>query len=291
MIIVLTGPTGSGKSDLAIKLANKINGAIINADAFQVYKELNIASAKPSIEDRSKAPHYLFDFLDIRSDYDIYSYQKDLRRTIAELESVYPYLIIAGGTGLYIRSGLYDYDLTNSNHVDMSEYESLTNDELYSKLLEIDPVSASKIHKNNRRRVIRAIEIYLSTGERKSDIESTQSHSPIYPVRFFGLNKEREEVYKSCDARVEKMFAQGLLKENQLLFEKYGYSPHAFQAIGVKETIPYFKGEASLEQTKELIKLNTRHYVKRQLTFFAHQFDLEMVSGLEDLLTKIETNN
>ena len=291
MIIVLTGPTGSGKSDLAIKLANKINGAIINADAFQVYKELNIASAKPSIEDRSKAPHYLFDFLDIRSDYDIYSYQKDLRRTIAELESVYPYLIIAGGTGLYIRSGLYDYDLTNSNHVDMSEYESLTNDELYSKLLEIDPVSASKIHKNNRRRVIRAIEIYLSTGERKSDIESTQSHSPIYPVRFFGLNKEREEVYKSCDARVEKMFAQGLLKENQLLFEKYGYSPHAFQAIGVKETIPYFKGEASLEQTKELIKLNTRHYVKRQLTFFAHQFDLEMVSGLEDLLAKIETNN
>ncbi|MBQ2069968.1 MAG: tRNA (adenosine(37)-N6)-dimethylallyltransferase MiaA [Bacilli bacterium] len=291
MIIVLTGPTGSGKSDLAIKLANKINGAIINADAFQVYKELNIASAKPSIEDRSKAPHYLFDFLDIRSDYDIYSYQKDLRRTIAELESVYPYLIIAGGTGLYIRSGLYDYDLTNSNHVDMSEYESLTNDELYSKLLEIDPISASKIHKNNRRRVIRAIEIYLSTGERKSDIESTQSHSLIYPVRFFGLNKEREEVYKSCDARVDKMFAQGLLKENQLLFEKYGYSPHAFQAIGVKETIPYFKGEASLEQTKELIKLNTRHYVKRQLTFFAHQFDLEMVSGLEDLLAKIETNN
>ncbi|MBQ4255526.1 MAG: tRNA (adenosine(37)-N6)-dimethylallyltransferase MiaA, partial [Bacilli bacterium] len=216
MIIVLTGPTGSGKSDLAIKLANKINGAIINADAFQVYKELNIASAKPSIEDRSKAPHYLFDFLDIRSDYDIYSYQKDLRRTIAELESVYPYLIIAGGTGLYIRSGLYDYDLANSNHVDMSEYESLTNDELYSKLLEIDPVSASKIHKNNRRRVIRAIEIYLSTGERKSDIESAQSHSPIYPVRFFGLNKEREEVYKSCDARVDKMFAQGLLKENQL---------------------------------------------------------------------------
>ncbi|MBQ4255219.1 MAG: hypothetical protein II721_04395, partial [Bacilli bacterium] len=96
---------------------------------------------------------------------------------------------------------------------------------------------------------------------------------------------------KSCDVRVEKMFAQGLLKENQLLFEKYGYSPHAFQAIGVKETIPYFKGEASLEQTKELIKLNTRHYVKRQLTFFAHQFDLEMVSGLEDLLAKIETNN
>lgn len=290
MIIVLTGPTGSGKSDLAIKLANKINGAIINADAFQVYKELNIASAKPSIEDRSKAPHYLFDFLEINSDYDIYSYQKDLRKTIAELEGRYPYLIIAGGTGLYIRSGLYDYELANSDHVDMSEYETLSNDDLYSKLLEIDPVSASKIHKNNRRRVMRAIEIYLSTGERKSDIESSQKHSPIYPVRFFGLSKEREEVYRSCDARVEKMFAQGLLEENRSLFEKYGYTPHAFQAIGVKETIPYFKGEASLEETKELIKLNTRHYVKRQLTFFTHQFDLETITGLDDLLVKIETN-
>ncbi|MCR5078703.1 MAG: tRNA (adenosine(37)-N6)-dimethylallyltransferase MiaA [Bacilli bacterium] len=290
MILVLTGPTGSGKSALAIALAERLGAAIINADAFQVYQELSIATAKPSLEDRSKVPHYLYDFVPIEKDYDIYSYQKDLRALLSKIEGKYPYLIIAGGTGLYIRSALYDYDLSSSEHYDMGEYEGLSNDALYERLREVDPVSASKTHPNNRRRVMRALEIYLATGERKSDIEDRQSHKPIYPVRFFGLSKEREEVYSSCDKRVETMFEAGLLEENRALLEKYGQTPHAFQAIGVKETIPYFKGERSLEETKSLIKANTRHYVKRQLTFFAHQFDLEPVRDLDEILGKIKAN-
>ena len=288
MIIVLTGPTGSGKSDLAISLAKTLGAAIINADAFQVYRELNIATAKPTPSQMAEVPHYLFDFLPLTQDYDAPSYQKDARRTIEELSSKYPHLIIAGGTGLYIRSALYDYEFVEERKVDLSSYQSMDDDELYKVLLSMDEESARKTHPHNRRRVLRAIEICLSSGRKKSEIEKEQTHAPIYHCLFLGLTKEREDVYASCNERVERMFEMGLLDENKALFEKYGTSPHAFQAIGVKETIPYFEGRATLEETKELIKKNTRNYVKRQLTFFAHQFDLKPVSNLEDILALIK---
>ena len=287
MIIVLTGPTGVGKSRLAISLAQKLNGAIINADAFQVYQELNIATAKPTLEERSLAPHFLYDFVPLTKDYDVESYQKDVRGLIGKLEKEYPYLIIAGGTGLYIRAALYDYEFSEDVEVDLSSYEAMDETRLYEELKAIDPESAKKIHPHNRRRVLRAIEIYLATGRKKSDIEKEQTHAPIFPCKFFGLNKEREDIYAACNERVDKMFEQGLLDENRALLDKYGETPHAFQAIGVKETFPYFKGEATLDVTKELIKKNTRNYVKRQLTFFAHQFDLTYVSSEEEILSAL----
>ena len=287
MIIVLTGPTGSGKSALAIELAQRLNGAIINADAFQVYKELSIATAKPTLEERSLAPHFLFDFLPLTEEYSVYAYQKDLRETIAKLEKIYPYIIIAGGTGLYIRSALYDYEFATSNRMDMSKYDGYSNEALHQELERLDIEAAKAIHMNNRRRVLRAIEIYLSTGKRKSDIEQEQKHEPIYPCLFFGINKEREDLYAFCDKRVERMFEAGLLKENKSLFDKYGYDLRAFQAVGVKETIPYFEGQTSLEECKQEIKSHTRQYVKRQMTFFSHQFQLTWIDKIEDILSEI----
>ena len=284
MIIVLTGPTGSGKTKVAIELAKALGGVILNGDAFQVYKELNIATAKPTPEEFMQAPHYLFDFIPLTEAYNVHDYQLDLRGCIAELEKKNVPMIIAGGTGLYIRAGLYDYEFTEDKPVDLSEYESKTNGYLHGFLEKIDPKSAAMIHPNNRVRLLRAIEIYLQTGKAKSEIESTQKHAPIYDVKFFGLQTERAPLYERVNARVDEMFASGLLEETKPLVERYGRDCAAFKAIGVKELFPYFDGLITLDEAIETIKKNTRNYVKRQETFFRHQFDIQWVSSSEEIL-------
>ncbi len=290
MIIVLTGVTGSGKSDLAISLAKKLNACIINADAFQVYRELSIATAKPTPEMMMEAPHYLFDFVPLDSSYDVAEYQADLRATLAECAVREQNVIIAGGTGLYIRAGLFDYEFPEEAHYDMSAYEGLSNEDLYAKLKECDPESAASIHLNNRRRVLRALEIYLATGKRKSEIISSQTHKPLYDVRFFGLEKERGDIYERVNARVDQMMALGMLEETKRLVERYGRSCSAFQAIGVKEFFPYFDGEKTLEECVEDVKKATRNYVKRQETFFRHQFPIIWIKNEEDLLNKLDSS-
>ena len=287
MIIVLTGPTGSGKTKMAIDLAKRIGGVIINGDAFQVYKELNIATAKPSQDEFMQAPHYLFDFIPLDESYNVAEYQLDLRACIAELNQTNTPIIIAGGTGLYIRAGLYDYEFTEDKPVDMSAFENQKNEDLHDFLKKIDPKSAEIIHPNNRVRLLRAIEIYLQTGQPKSSIESTQKHMPIYDVRFFGLHADRAPLYERVNARVDEMFASGLVEENYRLVGKYGRDRSAFKAIGVKELFPYFDGEISLEEAKENIKKNTRNYIKRQETFFKHQFDIEWISSADELLASL----
>lgn len=284
MIIVLTGPTGSGKTKVAIELAKALGGVILNGDAFQVYKELNIATAKPTLEEFMQAPHYLFDFIPLNESYNVREYQLDLRGCIAELEKNNTPMIIAGGTGLYIRAGLYDYEFVEDKPIDLSEYETKSNEDLHGFLEKIDPKSASMIHPNNRVRLLRAIEIYLQTGTPKSEIESTQKHAPIYDVKFFGLQTERAPLYERVNARVDEMFAAGLLEETKPLVERYGRDCAAFKAIGVKELFPYFDGLVTLEEAKETIKKNTRNYVKRQETFFRHQFDINWATSAEDIL-------
>ena len=287
MILVLAGPTGSGKSELAISLAKKLHAAIINADAFQVYQELNIATAKPTPQMMVEAPHYLFDFVPLTSSYSAAEYQKDMRSVLQFCLAQNQNVIIAGGTGLYIKSALYDYEFTPEEPVDLSAYENLDNDGLYQVLQGFDPISAKSIHPNNRVRVMRAISIALS-GSTKSDREAKQEHRLLYPAVFFGLNPEREALYEKVGERVEKMFESGLLDETLPLIEKYGRSASAFRAIGVKELFPYIDGAATLEETKELIKKNTRNYVKRQMTWFRHQFDIRWVSGEKEILDILE---
>lgn len=281
MIIVLTGPTGTGKSELAIRLAKKLDGVIVNADAFQVYEELSIATAKPTTEMMMEVPHFLFDFVPLTSSYSVAEYQQDLRSAIATIGD--RPIILAGGTGLYIRAGLFDYEFPEEAEVDLGQYEAMDEESLYQAAKRLDEQEALTIHPNNRVRLLRLIKMALS-GRKKSEIKSSQEHKPIYDCRFFGLQMDRDENYSRVDGRVEKMFSAGLLEEVTALVAKYGRTPSAFKAIGVKELFPYFDGEISLEQAKEEIKKNTRHYVKRQMTFFRHQFDLTWVEDEDDIL-------
>lgn len=286
MILVLVGPTGSGKSKMAISLAKKLNAVIINGDAFQVYKDLNIATAKPSEEEMMEVPHYLFDFIPLDEAYNVAEYQEDLRAELAELEKTKTNVIIAGGTGLYIRAGLYDYSFPTIKEADMTPYEGLNDEELHEVLTKLDPLSAEKIHPHNRIRVKRAISLALS-GERKSETIAKQSHNPLYPCFFYGIERERQSLYDYVEKRVDEMFENGIEEENKRLVDLYGREAHAFKAIGVKEFFPYWDKECSLDEVKENIKKNTRHYVKRQMTFFRNQFDVTWISSEEELLSDL----
>lgn len=284
MIIVLTGPTGSGKSELAIELAKRIDGEIVNADAFQVYQGLTIATAAPNEEMKRKVPHHLYGHIPLNERYDIAKYQIEARRVIKDILERGKTPIMVGGSGLYLRAALYDYDLSvDTSSVDLSPYENMTNEELHAILEKLDPEEAKKLPKENRRRVLRDIAICLAAKESKTSLLAKQNHEPIYPTRFFALSKERKILYAHLDERVEKMFGDGLLRETLPLIEQYGENAPAFQAIGVKELFPYLRHEISLEEAKNQIKLDTRHYVKRQETFFRHQFPTVYVTSLEEI--------
>ena len=288
MIIVITGPTCMGKSETALEVAKAIDAEIINGDAFQCYKEMNIGVAKPPKEYLEDIPHHLYSFVDVDHDYSIAEYQINLRSKIDELLSKEKNIVIVGGSGLYIRSALYDYDFKENKEVDMSLYENMDNRSLHDELRKIDPIEAEKIHMNNRKRVLRAIEIYLTNGESKSNLISKQDHKPIYEVSFFVKDIDRDELYNRINKRVDKMISDGLVNEVEDLYKRYGSSPRAFQAIGYKELISYFKGEYSLEVAIEKIKQNTRNYAKRQLTYIRHQFPVQFYKNNEELLEKIK---
>lgn len=273
-----------GKSETALEVAKHFNAEIINGDAFQCYKELEIGVAKPPREYFSIVPHHLFSFVSITRDYSIADYQKDLRKTIGDITSRGKNIVIVGGSGLYIRSALYDYEFAEQEKIDMSKYEKMDNDELHNELEKIDPKQAEVIHKNNRKRVLRAIEIYLSLGKTKSEVIDEQNHKLVYDTKFFVRNMGRGELYERINARVDDMSRWGLLNEVKTLVEKYGENLKAFQAIGYKELIPVVKGQYSLEEGLELVKKNSRNYAKRQVTFIKHQFPVIFYENTEDLL-------
>ena len=284
MIVVICGPTASGKSKLAIRLAQDFNGEIINGDAFQVYKELEIGTAKPTKEELMMATHHLFDYVEPTKNHSVMDYQVEARKTINEILSRKKLVVIVGGTGLYQKASLYDYTFTEEKeNVDLSDLAPLSNEELYSYLVSLDEKASLKIHPNNRKRVLRAIAIIRQTGCKKSEIEEAQEHKMIYKdVHFVGLNINREELYKKINDRVDSMFEEGLVEEVTSLYEKYDFNNNAFKGIGYKEFIPYFEGKNSLEETKELIKKNTRNYAKRQFTFFKHQMPTIWCDSIEE---------
>ena len=273
-----------GKSETALEVARVFNCEIVNGDAFQVYKEMDIGVAKPPKEYFSAVKHHLFSFVDIDQEYSIADYQKDLRKTIDEILSRGKNVVIVGGSGLYIRSGLYDYTFEEQEHLNMSKYEKFSNEELHRELEKIDPKQAEIIHMNNRKRVLRAIEIYLSNGKTKSEIIDSQEHKLLYDAKFFVRDMDRKELYSLIDQRVDKMMSKGLLDEVKSILSKYGESSKALQAIGYKEFIPVIKGECSLERGVELVKKNSRNYAKRQVTFIKHQFPVVFYKNTKDLL-------
>lgn len=273
-----------GKSETALEVAKVFNAEVVNGDAFQCYKEMEIGVAKPPKEYFEIVPHHLFSFVDIKRDYTIADYQKDLRKTVDEIISRGKNVVIVGGSGLYIRSALYDYEFNKDPDVDMSKYEEMSNKELHDELERIDPKQAEIVHMNNRKRVLRAIEIYLGQGKTKSELIESQEHKLVYDAKFFVRNMNRDVLYSLIDKRVDKMMEQGLLEEVKTIFDKYGDGCKALQAIGYKELIPVLKGEYELERGIDLVKKNSRNYAKRQVTYIKHQFPVVFYENTKDLL-------
>lgn len=272
-----------GKSETALEVAKVFNAEIINGDAFQCYKEMNIGVAKPPKEYFDIVSHHLFSFVDVDYEYSIADYQKNLREKIDELLSKGKNIVIVGGSGLYIRSALYDYEFSEQPKIDMSKYEKLDNHSLHVELEKIDPVEAAKIHENNRKRVLRAIEIFLGQGKTKSDVIASQEHKMLYDAKIFVRDIDRKVLYEAIDKRVDKMMEQGLFDEAKNLYSKYGET-NSMQAIGYKELIPVIKGEYSLDEGIELVKKNSRNYAKRQVTYIKHQFPVTFYKNTADLL-------
>lgn len=273
-----------GKSETALEVAKVFNAEIINGDAFQSYKEMEIGVAKPPKEYFEEVSHHLFSCVNVDEEYSIADYQIKLRNAINEVLSKGKNVVIVGGSGLYIRAALYDYVFSEQAKIDLSKYEKLSNEELHKELEKIDPEQAKIIHENNRKRVLRAIEIYLTQGKTKSEIINSQEHKLVYDAKFFVRDMDREELYKLIDLRVDEMVKNGLVKEVETLVKKYGENLKSLQAIGYKEIIPALKGEYSLEKAIELVKQNSRNYAKRQVTFIKHQFPVTYYKNTKDLL-------
>ena len=287
MLYIVCGPTGSGKTSVAKSLADFYHAPIINADAFQIYQDMNIGTAKIEKDDPYYKLHYLLDIKKPSESFSVMEYQKLFRETVGELSKKYKDIIVCGGTGLYIRASIYDYVFKEEQEVDISDLEEMDNDELYELLMKLDSESTKTIHKNNRKRVIRAIAFKRSEGISKSENISSQEHKLIYDeIKILMLNPDREILYDNINKRVETMFEKGLVNEVGQLINKYQLSNTAKAAIGYKEVIDYLNGELSLEECKELIKKRTRNYAKRQVTFFKNQFELEMFDTKEQLLEK-----
>lgn len=294
-VIVIVGPTGVGKTKLSIELAKRYNGEIINGDSMQVYKEMSIGTAKIKEEEKEGIPHHLFSILSINESNSIYEFQSLVRNKIKEITARNKLPIIVGGTGLYLKACLYDYEFIESKESSnlVKKYENLTNEELHNVLLNLDKESADKIHFNNRRRVLRAIEICLENGESKSNLEAKQEHKLLYDAVVIGLTLDRSLLHNIQDKRVDKMMEEGLLEEVKLLINnKDFYNNTASQAIGYKEFIPYFNNEITLDEAINQIKIHTHQYAKRQYTFFRHQLNVNWVEvDLNNFDKTIETAN
>ena len=268
MIYAILGPTCSGKSDFAEKLSLKYNAPIINFDAFQVYKELNKGTAKPSKKELDSGRYFLYDFVSIKEDYNVSRYQEEARLLLEKFKD--KDVVMVGGTGLYLKAALFDYKFLKEEKMDEGFLQDVSNEELYRKLLLIDKDDAIKIGVNNRKRLLRALYIYKIHNKSKSELNDNGKNTILYKdVKFYGIDIDRVLLYQRIDQRVDKMFEDGLEEEARSLFNSYDHSLRALQAIGYKE----FLLSSDSEEIKKMIKNNTHHYAKRQMTFFKHQFD------------------
>lgn len=277
-IIVIVGPTSVGKTKMGIELAKRLNGEILSGDSMQIYKKMDIGTAKVSEEEMDGIIHHLIDIKEPDESYSVKDFQDSIRNCIAEILSRNKTPIIVGGTGLYIKAALYDYEFSESeidHEVFKEKYKNYTNQQLHDYLRTIDEKSAEALHFNNRQRVLRAIEIYELTGKKKSETLEQQQHALIYDALFIGLTLDRKLLYKRIDDRVDIMAEKGLEHEVKSLYNQ-GYTKNlqSMKAIGYKEWFDYFEGKISRADVLELIKKNSRNYAKRQYTWFKNQFDM-----------------
>lgn len=294
-IIFIVGPTATGKSEIAVKLAKKINGEIISCDSMAIYTGMDIVSSKPAKHLQKEIPHHLIDIVIPGKEYNVAHFVKEVNNKIRDILKRKKVPIIVGGSGLYVDSLLFGIFKEGVKDVVLrrrleDEARERGNEYLYNKLKEIDPKAAEKIHPNNLRRVIRALEVCLSSGKKFSEVRQECSGlMDKYEVRIFGLNLERNKLYQRIDERVDKMFEQGLVQEIKSLLEKK-LGKTVRQALGIKEVEGFLKREYDLERAKYLLKRNTRHFAKRQLTWFRRNKEitwLDASQGNRKLLAEV----
>ena len=281
-LVILAGPTAVGKTELSIRLAKRINGAIISADSMQVYKYMDIGSAKIMPDEMEGVKHYLIDELDPSDEFNIVRFQQMAKDALKEIYANGQIPIVAGGTGFYIQALLYDIDFTHQDsdeafRKEIADYAAEYGAEaLHEKLKEIDPVSYKTIHANNTKRVIRALEYYRMTGQPIS-AHNEQEHQKVSPYNFayFVLTDDRKHLYDRIDYRVDLMMKKGLVDEVKNLYDMgYHKDMVSMQGLGYKELLSYLDGECSLEEAVYIIKRETRHFAKRQLTWFRRERDV-----------------
>lgn len=272
-IVAITGPSASGKSSLAVEIAKKFDGEIISADSRYVYKEINIAAAKPSEAEKENIPHHLIDICSVEEDYSVGKFVKDADSLIKSISEKHKLPIIVGGTGLYFRSlrGTFDIPEVLPDYVFRKQAESIPNERLYKQLVEAAPFAAEKIHPNNKVKIVRALEIA------RANVKPRSKECP-YEILWIFLNaKDRKNLYEKADLRVEKMFEQGLLHEAETLFKKYGQNSILMNTIGIKELYDVLYENADLDFAKSEIKKNTRRYIKRQISWFNGEQNLNTI--------------
>ena len=293
-VIVICGPTASGKTKLSIELAKKINGEIVSCDSMQIYKDMSIGTAKPTEEEMQNIKHYLIDCISPETRYSVADYKKQAMEYIKEIFEKGKVPIIVGGTGLYVESLIYniEYNEIKTDLKYREELEKIAQEEglekLYEKALKIDEKATRKISNNDKKRIFRILEIYHTTGKTKTKLEEeSRKNKPEYEFLLFGLTMDREKLYERINLRVDNMLQDGLVQEVKELLNKYEELPTAIQGLGYKEVVEYLKGDTSKEEMIEKIKLETRRYAKRQLTWFRKYNNLTWLNAQNDLQDNI----
>ena len=274
-VIVICGPTASGKTALSIELAKKINGEIVSGDSMQIYKDMDIGTAKPTKEEMQGIKHYLIDFVSPDKRYSVADYKQDAKKMIREIIKKGKVPIIVGGTGLYIDSLIYEIDYPNIEF-DEKYREKLENEvnekgleELYERARKIEEQAIEKISKNDKKRILRILEIYHATGKNKTEQEIESRKKEVeYDYKVYALKWDREKLYERINKRVDIMIEQGLIEEVKSVYKKYNKFPTAMQGLGYKEVVEYLENKTTKEEMIEIIKQETRRYAKRQMTWF-----------------------
>ena len=303
-VIVIVGPTAIGKTDLSIQLAKELQTEIISGDSMQVYKGMDIGTGKITKEEMADIPHYMLNIRQPNEDFSVATFKELVEEHIKVINEKGKIPIIVGGTGLYIQAVLFDYQFSEQKRDEKftKELENLLEREgniaLHEKLKKVDPIQASKIHPNNYRRVIRALEVFESTGKTMTERHKTQNKTSKYDYVLIGLEMNRDKLYERINRRVEKMVQDGLVEEVRALYDKGFSDTQAMKAIGYKELIPYLEQEMSLDEAVSILQRNSRRYAKRQYTWFKNQmdvtwFDAEKVANptyLKGILQYIENS-
>ncbi|AWE08099.1 tRNA (adenosine(37)-N6)-dimethylallyltransferase MiaA [Lysinibacillus sp. 2017] len=284
-VVAIIGPTASGKTALSIRLAKEIDGEIINGDSMQIYRNLDIGTAKITQEEMEGIPHHLLDIKEPTEGFSVAEYQQLVRGKIEEIQSRGKMPIIVGGTGLYVQSVLYDFQFTKqevneeARNTYYKELEQLGPEAMHAKLAIIDPAAAADIHPNNTRRVIRALEMAELAGVSRAEEQFNRGDVALYNHLIIGMDMDREKLYERINLRVDLMMEAGLVQEVRALYDAEIRDVQSIKAIGYKELYAYFDGRLTLEEAKDQIKQNSRRYAKRQLTYFRNKMNVQWIGN------------